>query len=37
VPVAGEVRVPDLRLVVGGGLLILFLTAGWVLAALGKP
>ena len=37
VPVAGEVRVPDLRLVVGGGLLILFLTVGWVLTALGKP
>jgi hypothetical protein len=37
VPVSGEVRVPDLRLVVGGGLLILFLTVGWVLAVLGKP
>jgi len=37
VPVAGDVRVPDLRLVVGAGLLILFLTVGWVLAALGKP
>ena len=37
VPVAGDVRVPDLRLLVGGGLLVLFLTVGWVLAALGKP
>ena len=37
VPVAGEVRVPDLRLLVGGGLLILYLAVGWVLAALGKP
>jgi len=37
VPVAGEVRVPDLRLVVGSGLLLLFLTVGWVLAALAKP
>jgi hypothetical protein len=37
VPVAGDVKVPDLRLVVGGGLLVLFLTVGWALAALGKP
>jgi hypothetical protein len=37
VPVAGEVRVPDLRLLVGGGLLILYLAVGWFLAALGKP
>jgi hypothetical protein len=37
VPVAGDVRVPDLRLVVGGSLLVLFLTVGWVLAALGIP
>jgi hypothetical protein len=37
VPVAGDVRVPDLRLVVGVGLLVLFLTVGWVVAALGKP
>jgi hypothetical protein len=36
-PVAGEVRVPDLRLAVGGGLLILYLAVGWLLAALGKP
>jgi hypothetical protein len=37
VPVSGGVRVPDLRLVVGSSLLILFLTVGWLLAALGKP
>jgi hypothetical protein len=37
VPVAGDVRVPDLRLVVGAGLSVLFLTVGWVLASLGKP
>jgi hypothetical protein len=37
VPVAGEVRAPDLRLVVGGGLLVLFLTVGWALAVLGNP
>src|SRR5262249_23267234 len=37
VPVAGGLRVPDLRLVVGGGLLVLFLAVGWILAALGKP
>jgi hypothetical protein len=37
VPVAGAVRVPDLRLVAGSGLLILYLAVGWVLAALGKP
>src|SRR5262249_7240863 len=37
VPVAGDVRVPDLRLLVGAVLLVLFMTVGWVLAALGKP
>jgi hypothetical protein len=37
VPVAGDVRAPDLRLVVGGVLLVLFLSVGWALAALGKP
>jgi hypothetical protein len=37
VPVAAEVTVPDLRLVVGGGLLILYLAVGWALAALGSP
>ena len=33
VPVSGDAVFPDLRLVVGGILLILFLTVGWVLAA----
>ena len=37
VPVSGDVRLPDWRLVVGGTLLVLFLTVGWVLAAVGKP
>jgi hypothetical protein len=37
VPVAGDVKVPDLRLLVGGLLLVLFLAVGWVLAVLGKP
>jgi hypothetical protein len=37
VPVSGDVRLPDWRLVVGGTLLALFLTVGWVLAAMGKP
>jgi hypothetical protein len=37
VPVAGDVRVPDMRLLVGGVLLVVFLTVGWVLAAVGKP
>jgi hypothetical protein len=37
VPVSGEVRMSDWRLVVGSALLVLFLTVGWVLAAVGKP
>jgi hypothetical protein len=37
VPVSGNVRFPDPRLLVGSTLLVLFLTVGWVLAALAKP
>ena len=37
VPVSGEVMSSDWRLVVGSALLVLFLTVGWVLAALAKP
>jgi hypothetical protein len=36
VPVSGRVVVPDLRLLVGGSLLGVFLAVGWVLALLGK-
>jgi len=35
VPVSGGVVIPDLRLLVGDGLLMVFLTVGWVLAFLG--
>jgi hypothetical protein len=37
VPVSGDVRFPDWRLAVGTTLLVLFLTVGWILAAVGKP
>jgi hypothetical protein len=33
VPVSGDVVVPDMRLVFGGVLLVVFLTAGWITAA----
>jgi hypothetical protein len=36
VPVWGGVVIPDLRLLVGGSLLFVFLVAGWILAFLGK-
>jgi hypothetical protein len=36
VPVSGGVVLPDLRLLVGGGLLIAFLIVGWTLSFLGK-
>jgi hypothetical protein len=36
VPVSSGVVIPDLRLLVGGGLLFGFLVVGWILAFLGK-
>ena len=36
VPVSEGVVIPDLRLLVGGGLLFVFLIVGWILAFLGK-
>jgi hypothetical protein len=36
VPVSGGVVIPDLRLLVGGSLLFVFLVVGWILAFLGK-
>ena len=35
VPVSGDVVLPDLRLIVGAGLLMLFLVAGWMRAVAG--
>jgi hypothetical protein len=37
VPASGQVVIPDLRWVVGGACLIVFLAAGWLRAARGKP
>jgi uncharacterized protein (DUF1330 family) len=36
VPVSGEVVIPEMRAVVGGALLCLFLAVGWIRAARGK-
>jgi hypothetical protein len=33
VPVSGEIVVPDLRLIIGGSLLVLFLAVNWLRAA----
>jgi hypothetical protein len=37
VPISGELVIPDVKLAVGGGLLVLFLTIGWIRAARRKP
>jgi hypothetical protein len=33
VPISGDMLVPDLRLIVGGSLLVLFLAVNWLRAA----
>jgi hypothetical protein len=33
VPVSGDMVIPDLRWLVGGGLVVIFLLVGWVRAA----